>query len=103
MGPIHYNLIEYVLVYYDGDGESVEELRILRSRSPKALDQPPHGISVKDWIDANEELVTRIIFQDSAWTVSAWESSFYISEIESYGLNMGAVVTIKRVISYELR
>jgi hypothetical protein len=102
MGTIHYNLIEFVLVEYVDDGESANELRILRSRTPKTIGERHDSVSVKDWIHENEELATRVVFQDGIWNVLAWESSLYISEITEYGISMSNVVKIMRIASYEL-
>ena len=103
MGAIHYNLIEFVLVKYVDDGESINELRILRSRTPKVIGERPADVSVKDWIHENEELATRVVFQDGIWNVLAWESSLYISEIAEYDIDMTNVMKIMRVTAYELK
>lgn len=98
-----YNLVDFILVDYVSDGESVNQLRILRSRVSRPVGMRSVGVSVIEWINENEELSSRIVFQDGVWNVKAWESALYTSELVDYGIEMGAVLKISRVVNYELK
>ena len=102
MNFIEYNLVDFILVDYVSAGESINQLRILRSRSPRRVGARRSGQSVIEWINENEDLCSRIVFQDEIWNVKEWESTLYTSEISDYGVKMEDVVKISRVINYEL-
>ncbi len=58
------------------------------------------GQTAEQWIEENEELSTRIIYEDGVWNVKEWESAYYISEIAEYNIQIHNVESIKRVVSF---
>jgi hypothetical protein len=102
MNTFNYYIIDYVLVDYVGDGEGVNQLRILRSRRPQSV-RLDSGGNFKKWVQENEELCERAVYADGAWNVKTWESVYYVDELADYKITIDNVVKITRVIDYEMK
>lgn len=98
-----YYLTDSILVEYDGGGEITHTLRIDRSKHPRWVGKLAQGQTLKDWIEANEELLTRIVFEDGKWNVHTWESVFYTEELAELNISMPSVISIKRALSYKIK
>ncbi len=102
MNSYEYYIIDYVLVDYVGDGEGVNELRILRSRRPQHV-RLDGNVSFAAWIQENEELCERVVYSDGIWNAKKWEADYYIDELTDYRIAIDNVVKITRVIDYEMK
>jgi hypothetical protein len=98
-----YYLTDTILVEYHGGGEIVNHMRIYRSKHPRWSPPEVPDHMLKDWIEDNEELQTRIVFEDGHWNVSSWEEEFYIAELAELNIIIDCVLKISRVVSYTIR
>jgi hypothetical protein len=97
-----YFLTEAVVVRYASEGEAICSLQIIRSKQPRRTGELRRGQTVEAWINENEDLVTRVIYEAGVWNVKEWECGFYISEIADYGINIDNVESVRRVVHYEI-
>lgn len=102
MSEFDYYIIDVIYVYYNSGTEDSDILKILRSKQPRKVGALRHGQSKAQWIDENEELMTRLIYDDGIWNVKDWESALYISELSEYNISIDTVLCIKRISSYVL-
>lgn len=102
MNKVDYYLLDYVFVYYNMGSEHSDVLKILRSKQARKVGALNPGQTKTQWIDENEELMTRIVYDGGIWNVKEWESVLYISEIEEYNISIDNVLSIKRVASFVL-
>ena len=102
MNSYDYYIIDYILVDYVGDGEGVNQLRILRSRRPQNV-KLNSEMSFLAWVHANEELSERTVYSDGIWNVKKWESVYYIDELMDFKIDISNVLKITRVIDYEMK
>jgi hypothetical protein len=98
-----YYITESVFVEYDNGGEVLMTLRIDRSKLPRWIGKLQEGQSVDEWIEENEELLTRIVYEEGVWTVKAWEQLYYTEELADMKIDFSRVVSIKRGVGYRLR
>jgi len=103
MSSPDYYLVDTILVEYDGGGEIVNRMRIDRSKAPRWVSKLSPGQSVKDWIERNEELMTRVVYEDGRWNVKTWESVFYTEELAELNIPIETVLKISRLITYKLK
>jgi hypothetical protein len=97
-----YYLIEAVIVRYASEGEALCSLQIIRSKYPRRTGPLNADQTVEAWINENEDLMTRVIYERGVWNVKDWESSYYISEIAEYGIHVSIVESVKRIVHYEI-
>jgi len=100
MNNSDYYLIDSVVVRYASGSETLNSLNIIRSKNPRRIGKLESGQTVEDWINENEELSERIIYESGVWNVKEWESAFYISEIADYGIDVNDIESVKRVVHY---
>lgn len=98
-----YYLTDSVFVEYFNDGMVLQTLRIDRSKMPRWVGELNEGQSMVEWIEENEELVTRIVYETGVWTVKSWEQLYYTEELEDLKVDIRRVVTIKRGVGYRIR
>ena len=103
MSSPDYYLTDSILVEYDGGGEIVNRMRIDRSKAPRWVGKLAHGQSVIQWIEDNEELVTRVVYEGGIWNVKTWESVFYTEELAELNIPIASVIKISRAISYKIK
>ena len=97
MSSPDYYLVDTILVEYDGGGEIVNRMRIDRSKAPRWVGKLTPAQSVRGWIEENEELMTRIVYEDGRWNVKTWESVFYTEELAELNIAIGSVLKISRM------
>ena len=100
MSEFDYYFVDVIYVYYNVGAEDSDILKILRSKQPRKVGTLRNGQTKAQWIDENEELITRVIYDGGIWNVKEWESALYISEIAEYNINIDTVFSIKRISSY---
>ena len=101
MSKVDYYLVDRIRFVYNTGSESNDELRIVRSKHPRSLGVLS-GQSVQAWIEENEELQTRVIYEAGVWNVKKWETIYYIDEAAAFGLRMEDVLRITRNMEYEI-
>ena len=97
-----YYLLELIEVRYDGGGEAPVVLRIHRSKTPRWFSAgfKSSGLTRNQWIEENEELITRVVYEEGKWYVGYWQNSFYIEELADLDIMIDTVQSIKRIITY---
>jgi hypothetical protein len=100
MSEFDYYIVDCIYVYYNMGAEASDVLKILRSKQPRKCGPCAPGQTKAVWIDENEELMTRIVYDGSVWNVKDWEAALYISEIADYNIGIESVLSIKRIISF---
>jgi hypothetical protein len=101
MNSCDYYLLESVDIVYDGGGETVSSLRIHRSKQPRWFPEEfkSSGMTREAWVEENEELMTRVIYEKGEWNVPDWQTEYYKEELEDLKVALSEVLTIKRVVS----
>jgi hypothetical protein len=102
MSKVDYYIVDRICIVYNTGSEANGELRINRSKHPRSLGKLQSGVSVQEWIEENEELQTRIIYDAGQWNVKKWETIYYIDEAITFGLRMEDILRITRSIEYEI-
>jgi hypothetical protein len=100
MSDPDYYLVDCIFVCYNPGCEVSDVLKITRSKQPRKVGPLAPGQTKAAWIDENEDIVTRVIYEGGIWNVKDWESALYISEIADYNLSIDTVISIKRIMSY---
>jgi hypothetical protein len=103
MSAPDYYLTDSIVIEYHGGGEIVNRMRVDRSRHPRWATSRGPGQSLKDWIEENEELQTRIVYEEGNWNVRPWEAEFYTTELADLNLTLECVFKISRVVSYKIK
>ena len=101
VGSCDYYLLELIEVRYDGGGEAPAILRIRRSKTPRwfAADFMSSGLTRQQWVEENEDLVTRVVYEEGHWNVPDWENSFYVEELAELNVTIDSIQSIKRVMT----
>lgn len=101
MSSCDYYLVEKIVVRYDDDGEALSTLSICRSKTPRwfSAEFKSSGMTRRQWTEENEDLVTRVVYEDGYWNVSDWETSFYIEELAELNVAINSVQSIKRIMT----
>ena len=102
MSAPDYYLTDTVVINYDGGGEIINRMRICRSKQARWI---PTGLrlagkALKNWIENNEELQTRIVYEEDRWNVRPWEVEFYTAELAERNIKMDTVLSIRRETSF---
>ena len=93
------------IVYTLSNGRCV---KVDRSRIPRWFSSlPPQtaGMTQEQRIEEEEDLVTRVLFENGSFHISEWESNLYRSEFDTLttGLSFTDVSKITREIVYRIR
>jgi hypothetical protein len=101
MNSCDYYLMEMIVVRYDDNGETLSTLCIRRSKTPRwfSTEFKSSGMTRQQWVEENEDLVTRVVYEEGHWNVSDWENSFYVEELAELNVAIDSVQSIKRVMT----
>ncbi len=105
MSAPDYYLTDTVLIEYDGGGEIINRMRIRRSKQARMVPTGKRftGQALKNWIEDNEELQSRIVYEEGRWNVRPWEVEFYTAELAELNIKIDCVLSIRRETSYLIR
>jgi hypothetical protein len=102
MNSCDYFITDTIVVDYDGGSEALSQIRIQRSRIPRWAKDMKKGQSVASWVEENEDLMNRVVYEDGVWHVKTFETILYIEELGDFNIAMSSVVKITRSKGYLL-